>query len=655
MDNNLIITEDGQVIKGIKDKSVKHIIIPNGVRCIGENAFEGCSSLINVDISNNVTTISDNAFRNCCSLESVVIPESVNIIGKSAFARCSKLSRVTIPSQINSIGIKAFHDTPFYDSMEDGVIYLGRCLYKCKGKQSLNREIVVKDGTESILPNAFKYHEEIESVIIPNSVTSIGDMAFWGCRSLEYISIPNNVANIGKDVFVGTKWYNNKSDNAIYINNILYKKFENSLEKSFTIRKGTVRISCSAFEGCTSLHKITIPYGVISIGDRAFYGCTSLHDLDIPNSVVSIGKSSFQNCKSLENVDIPNSVESIGEGAFQDCSSLQSIDIPNSVKTIGKCAFMWCYSLQSINIPCSLHIIENGTFQQCSSIKSICIPSSVTSIGDVAFYGCEALQCVELPNSIVSIGVGAFSNCLSLQNVIIPNSVIVIGNQAFNGTLLKKVIIPSSVESIDEDAFGNEPNLSDFFVDKDNRHFLSIEGVLYKYNLEENETYKLLKYPPMKEVSKFTLNPNVTHLESYAFKWAVNLEEIVLHDNLLDLGNTQSFFLCKSLKDIKIPPKISNIPNSCFEGCESLEHIYISNKERIQIENNSFKGCVSLKGFHLLIEDPVNIITINDSFDETIFNNCILFIPSGTRWAYRHHPILGKFKNIEIENRSITT
>lgn len=649
MDNMFIFSEDGKEIKGIKDKSVKHIIIPDGVICIGEKAFEGCRSLKKVDFGNNITTISDNAFRDCSCLDSVIIPDSITSIGKSAFNGCHNLSCVTIPSQITSIGVGAFHNTSFYDSMEDGVIYLGRCLYFCKGEQSLNSDIVIKDGTVSILPRAFQYHEEIKSIIIPNSVTSIGDKAFWGCQSLEIIKIPNSVVNIGKDVFVGTKWFNNQPVGALYINNILYKIVGRSLEKCFAIRKGISEISNGAFEGCTSLKKITIPYGVISIGDRAFYGCTSLHDLDLPNSVVTIGKTSFQNCKSLENVDIPNSVENIGEGAFIECSSLQSIDIPTSVKEIGKCAFMWCYSLQSINIPYGLHRIEDGTFQQCSSIKSLSIPNSVKSIGDVAFWGCESLQCVELPNGIVSIGVGTFSNCLTLQSVNIPNSVISIGDGAFNRTLLEKVIIPSSVESIGEDVFGNEPNLNEFIVDKENVYFLSIEGVLYKRNFDKTEMYKLLKYPPMKDLSIFTLNANTTYLDSFAFKGAVNLEEIVLHDNLLDLGNNQTFFLCKSLREIQIPPKILNIPLSCFEECESLECVYIPNRDKMQIEKKAFKGCVSLKGLHILIEKPENILVVEDSFDKGLFDNCTLFIPSGTRWAYRHHPILGKFKNIEIE------
>lgn len=627
MNDIFIFSDDGKKIKGIKDQSVKHIIIPNEVFCIGENSFRGCRSLKSVEISNNVTTISDNAFRECDSLEMVNIPDSVTSIGKAAFNGCRKLFDVTIPSNITSIGIGAFQNTPFFRDMEDGVIYMGRCLYLCKGKQSLNPDIVIKDGTVCILPRAFQYHDEIKSIIIPSSVTSIGDKAFWGCQSLETISIPKSVVNIGKDVFVGTKWLNNQLDGALYINNVFYKKNRTFHEKCFTIRKETVRISDSAFEDCTSLQKIIMSYGVISIGDRAFYGCTSLHDIDIPNSVFSIGKSAFQGCKSIENVDIPNSVEYIGESAYVECTSLQSIDIPNSVKNIGKCAFMWCFSLQSINIPCRIHTIECGTFQQCSSLKSVSIPNSVTTIGDVAFWGCQSLQSVNLPNGVVSIG-----------------------NGAFNGTLLEKVIIPSSVECVGEDTFGNDPNLKEFVVDKDNINYLSIEGVLYKRNFDGTETYKLLKYPPMKELSNFTLNTKTTHLDSFAFQLAFKLEEIKLHDSLLDIGNKQSFFLCTSLKKIQIPPKIVKIPVSCFGKCKALEQVYIPNRDRLQIENNSFEGCVSLKELHILILKPENIIAADDAFDENTYDNCVLFIPIGTRWAYRHHPILGKFKKIEIEN-----
>ena len=74
-------------------------------------------------------------------------------------------------------------------------------------------------------------------------------------------------------------------------------------------------------------------------------------------------------------------------------------------------------------------------------------------------------------------------------------------------------------------------------------------------------------------------------------------------------------------------------------------------REELHIDKKSFVGCISLRGLHFLIQSPENIHVADDAFDDDIFDKCTLFIPSGTRWAYRHHPMLGKFKNIEIEKR----
>ena len=93
------------------------------------------------------------------------------------------------------------------------------------------------------------------------------------------------------------------------------------------------------------------------------------------------------------------------------------------------------------------------------------------------------------------------------------------------------------------------------------------------------------------------------------------------------------------------------LPNYCFRGCKALEHVYILDREQFRIEKKAFMGCDSLNSVHFRIEKPENIVVVDDAFDEDTFNTCTIFIPSGTRWAYRHHPILGKFKNIVIEQK----
>ena len=262
----------------------------------------------------------------------------------------------------------------------------------------------------------------VTGVVIPNSVTSIGDSAFQECTNLASITIGNGVTSIGSRAYYGCT----------------------SLT-SVTIPNSVTSIGAYAFNNCTGLTSITIPNSVTSIGDAAFYLCRVLTSITIPNSVTSIGDSAFSRCTSLTSITIPNSMTSIGSSAFSGCTSLASITIPNSVTSIGSSAFSGCTSLASITIPNSVTSIGSGAFSSCTSLASITIPNSVTSIGGDAFAHCAGLTSVTIPNSVTSIGAYAFNNCTGLTSITIPNSVTSIGDGAFNNcTGLTSVAMPVS-------------------------------------------------------------------------------------------------------------------------------------------------------------------------------------------------------------------
>ena len=319
-------SKDGRKLLRVSGELSGAYSVKEGTRIICDRAFWYCSSLSEIVIPSSVASIGDSAFSSCCSLSEIVIPSSVTSIGDSAFSGCYSLSEIVIPSSVTSIGDYVFSGCSSlkYISIPKSIIGLnGNPFAGWNGKlECLSPNFVYEDD---ILFNKDKSriisfrNQNIESYVIPSSVTSIGDHAFCGCDSLSEIVIPSSVTSIGD----------------------------------------------SAFSSCDSLSEIVIPSSVTSIGKGAFSGCYSLSKIVIPSSVTSISDSAFCVCRSLSEIVIPSSVTSIGNCAFSGCRSLSEIVIPSSVTSIGVSAFSFCRSLSEIVIPSSVTSIGDSAFSNC--------------------------------------------------------------------------------------------------------------------------------------------------------------------------------------------------------------------------------------------------------------------------------------------------
>ena len=366
----------------------------------------------------------------------------------------------------------------------------GRKLLKAPKK--LDGIYSIRKGTKIICEEAFRWSKTIgclflKSLVIPDSVTNIGDYAFWGCTSLKSLVIPDSVTSIGDYAFDGCCSLRCVviSDGVTSIGNYAFWGCKSL--KSLVIPDSVTHIGNGAFNACSSLKSLVIPASVGNIIGNPFSGwngelkCLSpyfiydnkvLFDKDkskiiafrdknmtsyvIPDSVSCIEFGAFWNCHSLKRLVLPDSVSSIGDWAFWNCRSLTDIVIPDSVNSIGDRVFSGCCSLKSLVIPDSVSSIGERAFEDCTSLSSLVIPDGVTSIGHCAFRGCYSLSNIVIPNGVTSIGGCAFSRCKSLVEVVIPDSVTSIGYWAFDGCRsLTDIVIPDSVTSIGDGAFEN--------------------------------------------------------------------------------------------------------------------------------------------------------------------------------------------------------
>ncbi len=300
--------------------------------------------------------------------------------------------------------------------------------YDCENLTS----ITLPNSLTTIGDEAFQYCR-LTSITLPNSVTTIGDHAFYECIRLTSITLPGSLTTIGDDVFSGCNSLTSIDvdvDNQKYssIDGVLYDKSQMSL------------ICCPAGKA----GEVIVPNTVTTIGYGAFAYCHRLTSITLPNSVTTIGDLAFANCLRLASIILSNSVTTIGDSAFAYCYSLTSITLPNSVTTIGYGAFSYCRSLTSITIPGSVTSIENDAFGWDSVLKSIDVDidnQKYSSIDGVLYDKLQTnLICcpggksgdVIIPNTVTTIGVGAFRSCSNLTTITLPNSVTAIEYEAFH-------------------------------------------------------------------------------------------------------------------------------------------------------------------------------------------------------------------------------
>ena len=382
-DNTKYTSEDGVLFNKDKTRIVCYptgkagttYTIPNSVTNIDELAFYDCDDLTSVTIPTSVTLIDNRAFSGCSSLTSITIPNSVTSIGEAVFSGCSSLQSITLPFVGNQartatdnsyIPFGYIFGTSFYlggtatkqdyligNTFSSGNFYIPTTL-----------KTVIITGSSHLPSCAFQNCSGLTSIVIPNSVTSIGGQAFYNCIHLNiYCAMEIGSKPAGWDSYGNSKtpsyclvfWGSKFDGDFAYrvTNNELYEAEIIGYLGTDSIVEISNEIAINAFTKCK----------VSSISANAFRYHTNMTKIIISNTVKNIGSNAFYNCTGLNKAIIGYSVESIGAEAFSGCTGLTSIVLPISLMIIGDGAFTNCYNIESMNIKClTPPVINSQTF-----------------------------------------------------------------------------------------------------------------------------------------------------------------------------------------------------------------------------------------------------------------------------------------------------
>ena len=453
-----------------------------------------------------------------------------------------------------------------------------------------------------ISKEAFKNQSQITSIIIPDTVTSLGEGAFEGCNSLVDITLPfvgssiddtNKMTNtlghiFGYNAEKGGEYLTSESADFTTQNiartsgayTYYYSYFipESLRNVTITVQKN---IPNSAFRNCDFLEKITIPTDTLTIGSHAFYKCSGLVQFNserdglfnIPTNVTNINKSTFNGCSSVTEITMSNNITSIGDYGFKGCSLVEKI---------------------------------NSTI-----VGTLNVPTSCETIGIDAFNGMALIDTAVVSNTVTSIGEGAFEGCINLTNLILP-------------------FVGSSIDDTNK-MTNTLGHIFGYNAEKGGEYLTSESADFTTQNIARTSgayTYYYSYFIPesLRNVT-ITVQKNIPNS---AFRNCDFLEKITIPTDTLTIGS-HAFYKCSGLVQFNserdglfnIPTNVVEINKSCFYGCSSATEITMSN-DIISIGDYAFSGCSLVEKFNSNVVGTLNVPTSCENIGIDAFNGMVL-------------------------------
>lgn len=634
------------------------IIIPEGTTSIGGwNNFSKCNKITSVILPDSLTYINGNNFQNMAALTEITVGTGMTTWVRGNFGNCPNFSKVNIKD------LDAWLNITFESTGDaETPLAVARHLYL----NGIEVTSVDFTGKAMIKDKVLWGCLGLTSVVLPSTITSIGNSAFRSCDNLVIpdLNLPN-LTILGSYAFRGTKLQaiSSLGNIAALSQGCFYDCTQ--LVNAIIPSTSTV-IPNECFMNCLSLTSVDLPSSVTTIGDRAFYDCRNLATIDITN-VTTLGDSAFGRCGSLSRFNGPNST--VGEiylpnltgdmhNAFVNLSQYAPAQIIYNITSLGTITVIgqWCFStmrIESIHLPATLTKIGPNAFTNCPYVHDIywegtmdqwvninfegggsnpcginsvnfyvngtpptsyAFPSGTTEIKKFALEGVKGLTSVTIPNSVTSIGQSAFRNCSGLTSITIPNSVTSIGGQAFYGCSgLTSITIPNSVTSIGGGAFQNCSGLTSLTI-PDSVTSLGGGSIIAGCT----------------SLQSLTLGNGLTNIPTGAFKDANYIQSLVIPDSVVTIGD-EAFGKYTVATSLTLGSSLTTIGEIAFYRWKALTSLVIP-VNVASIGAKAFTGCSQLQSVTVRATTPP---TMGSNVFESCHSNLVIYVPSGSVSAYQ--------------------
>lgn len=366
------------------------------------------------------------------------------------------------------------------------------------------KEIILSEGVISIGAQGFYNNLALTKVVLPSTLTSIGEYAF--AREVDYAThvpasehlvvnggeliIPARVSTLGAYAF-------------------RYTQFTSVVFETGS-RVSTIPTQC--FSVCPNLESIVLPENLVTISDYGLNAAYKLKSVTFPSTLRTLGSSALMNARELtEILGLENTrVTAIPANFVAGAVKLTSITLPEGITSFGGSSFAQT-GLTTFTFHNGVTEIPTSMFYDCKALTQVLFDSDIqtlTTVADRAFGGCSALQSLVLPGSVTTIGNYAFENCGSLERFVIPLRCQTLGTAAFRGcTSLEEIVVPENSTT-----------------------YQSIDGSLYSYD------GTILYCPAPGQGGTFTIAEGTEIIWQYAFYNMSSITEVIFPSTLRSIG-----------------------------------------------------------------------------------------------------------------------